>query len=153
MDREELAEVECNTHCNIMQHYATRGLKHTATHCNTLQHTATHCNTLNVTREIPHGATNSRKSRRAINSRMSARYPIYYINGLYSRLLRNFVSTGKEAVHGAAGNSETSARYPIHYMNAVYGRLLRIFISTGKEAMHGAAGNSETSACYSIDCV
>ena len=42
MDREELAEVECNTHCNIMQHYETRGLKHTATHCNTLQHTATH---------------------------------------------------------------------------------------------------------------
>jgi len=44
MDRQELAEVECNTHCNIMQHYATWGL----------HYTATHYNTLNFTRQIPH---------------------------------------------------------------------------------------------------
>jgi len=48
------------THCNILQHTATRcktlhyalhcnTLQHTATHCNTLQHTATHCNTLQHT--------------------------------------------------------------------------------------------------------
>jgi len=131
---------------HTLQHYAALCNMRIALHCNTLQHTEFH--SPNST-----SATNSRKSRRAENSRMSARYPIHYMNGLYSRLLRNFARTGKEAVHGAAGNSETSARYPIHYMNGVYGRLLRIFTLTGKEAVHGAAGNSETSARYSIDCV
>jgi len=36
---------ERQTHCNTLQHAATRcnTLQHTATHCNTLHHTATHC--------------------------------------------------------------------------------------------------------------
>ena len=35
------ATMQCNTHCNILQH--------TAAHCNTLQHTAAHCSTLQHT--------------------------------------------------------------------------------------------------------
>ena len=51
------AATHCNTlqhvstHCNTLQHTATlcNTLQHSATHCNTLQHTATHCNTLQHT--------------------------------------------------------------------------------------------------------
>ena len=40
--------LHAGTHCNTLQQTATRHntLQHAATHCNTLQHTATRCNTL-----------------------------------------------------------------------------------------------------------
>ena len=43
--------VKPRTHCNTLQHTATRynTLQHNATHCYTLLHTATDCNTLQQT--------------------------------------------------------------------------------------------------------
>ena len=43
-----LYSIDDRTHCNTLQHTATRcsTLQHAAAHCNTLQHTATRCSTL-----------------------------------------------------------------------------------------------------------
>jgi len=49
--QKDISNLDCNTHCNTLQHTATHCTtpKHTATHCNTLQHTAAHCSTLQHT--------------------------------------------------------------------------------------------------------